>query len=38
LPVVLAALVTWTFTLVEKHKLRVLKNRVLRKIFGTKRD
>jgi hypothetical protein len=29
---------TWSFTLREEHRLRVFKNRVLRRIFGPKRD
>jgi hypothetical protein len=29
---------TWSPTLKEKHKLRVFENRVLRRIFGPKRD
>jgi hypothetical protein len=29
---------TWPFTLREEHKLRVFENRVLRRIFGPKRD
>jgi hypothetical protein len=29
---------TWSFTLRVEHRLRVFKNRVLRKIFGPKRD
>jgi hypothetical protein len=29
---------TWSLTLREEHKLRVFKNRVLRRIFGPKRD
>jgi hypothetical protein len=29
---------TWSFTLREKHRLRVFENRVLRKILGSKRD
>ncbi|KAJ4428062.1 hypothetical protein ANN_24076 [Periplaneta americana] len=29
---------TWTLTLREEHRLRVFENRVLRKIFGAKRD
>jgi hypothetical protein len=29
---------TWSLTLREKHKRRVLENRVLRRIFGPKRD
>ncbi|KAJ4452239.1 hypothetical protein ANN_03757 [Periplaneta americana] len=29
---------TWTLTLREEHRLRVFENKVLRKIFGAKRD
>jgi hypothetical protein len=29
---------TWSLTVREKHKLRVFENRVLRRIFGPKRD
>jgi hypothetical protein len=29
---------TWSLTLTEEHRLRVFENRVLRKIFGPKRD
>jgi hypothetical protein len=29
---------TWSLTLREEHRLRVFKNRVLRRIFGSKRD
>jgi hypothetical protein len=29
---------TWYFTLRKEHGLRMLENRVLRKIFGPKRD
>jgi len=29
---------TWSLTLREKRRLRVLKNRVLRRVFGPKRD
>jgi len=29
---------TWSLTLSEKHSLRVFENRVLRRIFGPKRD
>jgi hypothetical protein len=29
---------TWFLTLREEHKLRMYENRVLRKIFGLKRD
>jgi hypothetical protein len=28
----------WSLTLREEHRLRVFENRVLRRIFGTKRD
>jgi hypothetical protein len=29
---------TWPLTLREAHRLRVFENRVLRRIFGSKRD
>jgi hypothetical protein len=38
LPVVLYGCVTWSLKLREEHRLRVFKNRVLRRIFGPKRD
>jgi len=38
LPVVLYGCETWSFTLREESRLRVFENRVLRKIFGPKRD
>ncbi|KAJ4435141.1 hypothetical protein ANN_23717 [Periplaneta americana] len=38
LPVLLYGCETWTLTLREEHRLRVLENKVLRKIFGAKRD
>ncbi|KAJ4428441.1 hypothetical protein ANN_24478 [Periplaneta americana] len=38
LPVVLYGCETWTLTLREKHRLRVLENKVVMKIFGAKRD
>ncbi|KAJ4440235.1 hypothetical protein ANN_08374 [Periplaneta americana] len=38
LPVVLYGCETWTITLREEHRLRVFENKVLRKIFGAKRD
>jgi hypothetical protein len=38
LPVVLYECETWSLTLREEHKLRVFENRVLRRIFGPKRD
>jgi hypothetical protein len=38
LPVVLYGCETWSLTLREEHRLRVSKNRVLRGIFGPKRD
>jgi hypothetical protein len=36
--VVLYGCETWSITLREEHRLRVFKNRVLRRIFGPKRD
>jgi hypothetical protein len=38
MPVVLYGCETWSFTLREEHRLRVFDNRVLRRIFGPKRD
>jgi hypothetical protein len=38
LPVVLYECETWSLTLREEHILRVFENRVLRRIFGPKRD
>jgi hypothetical protein len=38
LPVVLYGCETWSLTLGEEHRLRVLENRMLRKIFGSKRE
>jgi hypothetical protein len=38
LPVVLYGCETWSLTLREEHKLRMYENRVLRRIFGPKRD
>jgi hypothetical protein len=38
LPVVLYGYETWSLTLRQEHKLRVFENRVLRRIFGSKRD
>jgi len=37
-PIVLYGRETWWLTLREEHRLRVFGNRVLRKIFGPKRD
>jgi hypothetical protein len=37
-PLVLHECETWSLTLREEHKLRVFENRVLRRIFGPKRD
>jgi hypothetical protein len=37
-PVVLYGCETWSLTLREEDRLRVLENRVLRRIFGPKRD
>jgi hypothetical protein len=38
LPVVLYTCKTWSLTLREERRLRVFENRVLRRIFGPKRD
>jgi hypothetical protein len=38
LPFVLYGYETWSLTLKEEHRLRVFENRVLRRIFGPKRD
>jgi hypothetical protein len=38
LPAVLYGCETWSLALIEEHGLRVLENRVLRRIFGSKRD
>jgi hypothetical protein len=38
LPVVPYGCETWSLTFREEHRLRVFENRVLRKIFGPKRD
>jgi hypothetical protein len=38
LPVVLYGCETWSLTLRTEHKLKVFENRVLRRIFGLKRD
>jgi hypothetical protein len=38
LPVILHGSESWSLTLREEHRLRVLENRVLRRIFGPKRD
>ncbi|KAJ4436507.1 hypothetical protein ANN_16538 [Periplaneta americana] len=38
LPVVLCGCETWTLTLRKEQRLRVFENKVLRKIFGAKRD
>jgi len=38
LPVVLYGCETWLLTMGEENRLRVFENRVLRKIFGPKRD
>jgi hypothetical protein len=38
LPVVLYGCETWSLTLSEERRLRVFENRVLRKVFGPKRD
>jgi hypothetical protein len=38
LPVVLYEYETWSLTLREKRRLKVFENRVLRRVFGPKRD
>jgi hypothetical protein len=38
LPVVLYGCETWSLTLREEHIVRVFQNRMLRRIFGPKRD
>ena len=38
LPVVLCGCETWSLTLREERRLRVFENRVLRRVFGPKRD
>jgi hypothetical protein len=38
LPVILYGCETWSLTLWEEHRLRVFENKVLRRIFGPKRD
>jgi hypothetical protein len=37
-PLVLYGCETWSVTLREEHRLRVFENRVVRRIFGPKRD
>jgi hypothetical protein len=38
MPVVLYGCEIWSLTLREKRRLRVFENRVLRRMFGPKRD
>jgi hypothetical protein len=38
LPVVLYGCETWSLTLREEHRLRVFENRVLKRLFGPKRE
>jgi hypothetical protein len=38
LPIALCGCETWSVTLREEYRLRVFENRVLRRIFGPKRD
>ena len=38
MPVVLYGYETWSFTLREERRLKIFENRVLRRIFGLKRD
>ena len=38
LPIVLYGFETWSLTLREERRLRVFKNKMLRRVFGPKRD
>jgi hypothetical protein len=38
LPLVLYGCETWSLTLKEEHRLRMFENRVIREIFGPKRE
>jgi len=38
LPVILYGCESWSTTLADEHKLRVFENKILRKIYGPKRD
>jgi hypothetical protein len=38
LPVVLYGCETWSLTLREEHRVRVFENRVIRRMYGPKRD
>jgi hypothetical protein len=38
LPVILYGCKPWSLTLREQHRLRVFENKILRRIFGPKRD
>ena len=38
MPVVLYECETWSLILMKEHRLRVFENRVLRRVFGPKRD
>jgi hypothetical protein len=38
LPTLLYGCETWSLTLREEHRLRIFENRVLRRIFGPKRE
>ena len=38
LPVILCGCGTWSLTLREEHGLRAFENRVMRRIYGPKRD
>jgi hypothetical protein len=38
LPVLLYGCETWSLTLREEHRLRIFENRVLKRIFGPKRE
>ena len=38
LPVMLNGCETWSLTLREEHRLRIFENRILRRVYGPKRD
>jgi hypothetical protein len=38
LPIIFHGCETWSLTLREERRLRVFENRMLRRVFGTKRD
>ena len=38
MPVVLCGCVTWSLTLREERRVKMFENRVLKRVFGSKRD